>query len=238
MLTCPISKITVQFSIQQAMSVLLRFPQPAAFSVSRQHQRAKLSRDRLLSVSGHFLQAGAHSEVATIASMQDRAADFRQHSDITASNSGSHTLVNYYTDVQRLDVFLPRCADCCGRMLLTVQSQRQQSEVCQPVQLITPPLSHSGQRLFAGEPKRGMARSSTRRVQHMQRFKESSADRNANSTKTSPPTSRSHQRGYKERCQLGFMELETLEPRIRTERCSGGRGLSLCNTHVPTDVTS
>lgn len=41
-------------------------------------------------------------------------------------------------------------------MLLTVQSQRQQSEVCQPVQLITPPLSHSGQRLFAGEPKRGM----------------------------------------------------------------------------------
>lgn len=54
------------------------------------------------------------------------------------------------------DVFLPRCADCCGRMVLTVQSQRQESEVCQPVQLITPPLSHSGQRLFAGEPKRMM----------------------------------------------------------------------------------
>lgn len=54
------------------------------------------------------------------------------------------------------DVFLPRCADCCGRMVLTPQSLRQESEVCQPVQLITPPLSHSGQRLFAGEPKRVM----------------------------------------------------------------------------------
>lgn len=54
------------------------------------------------------------------------------------------------------DVFLPRCADCCGRMDVTVQSPRQVSEVRQPVQQITPPLSHSGQRLFAGEPKRVM----------------------------------------------------------------------------------
>ncbi|KAF3838154.1 hypothetical protein F7725_009922 [Dissostichus mawsoni] len=58
----------------------------------------------------------------------------------------------------------------------------------------------------------------------MQRFKERPADRNANSTKTSPPTSRSHQRGYKERCQLGFMELETLEPRIRTDAAVVGEG--------------
>lgn len=51
------------------------------------------------------------------------------------------------------DVFLPRCTGCCGRMVLTVQSLRRESEVCQPVQLITLPLSHSGQRVFAGEPK-------------------------------------------------------------------------------------
>lgn len=40
------------------------------------------------------------------------------------------------------DVFLPRWADCCGRMVLTLQSPGQGSKVCQPVQLITPPLSH------------------------------------------------------------------------------------------------
>lgn len=54
------------------------------------------------------------------------------------------------------DVFLPRCADCCSCTVLTLQSPRRESEVCQPVQLITPPLSHSGQRVFAGEPKRVM----------------------------------------------------------------------------------
>lgn len=51
------------------------------------------------------------------------------------------------------DVFLPCCTDYCGRMILTAQSPRQESEVCQLVLLITPPLSHSGQRVFAGEPK-------------------------------------------------------------------------------------
>lgn len=54
------------------------------------------------------------------------------------------------------DVSLPRCTGCCGRIVLTVQSLRQESEVCQPVQLITQPLSHSGQRVFAGEPKHMM----------------------------------------------------------------------------------
>lgn len=46
------------------------------------------------------------------------------------------------------DVFLPHC---CGRMAVTVWSLKQESEVCQPAQLITLPLSHLGQRAFAGE---------------------------------------------------------------------------------------
>lgn len=54
------------------------------------------------------------------------------------------------------DVSLLRCTGCCGRMVPTVQSLRQESEVCQPVQLITLPLSHSGQRVFAGEPNHMM----------------------------------------------------------------------------------
>lgn len=38
----------------------------------------------------------------------------------------------------------------------TPQSPRQESKVCQPAQLITPPLSHSGQRVLAGDPRRMM----------------------------------------------------------------------------------
>lgn len=42
-------------------------------SVSWRHQKARLSKNCLLSISGHFLQAGAHSEVATAASIMLRA---------------------------------------------------------------------------------------------------------------------------------------------------------------------
>ena len=51
------------------------------------------------------------------------------------------------------DIFLPRCTDCSGHTALTLQSPRRESKAWQPAQLITPPLSHSGQRVSAEESK-------------------------------------------------------------------------------------